>query len=607
MRRMQNVRLVRAAVALTTAAFAAACSGGGSQGNVLMPAGTSGTSGFAGVGNTVVKIYVPAGATAPSAIKTIAPAPTPPPVGAFPGTNPNAQASATPPVSTPVPAPGSQSLAINVSGPTAISQSLSVGPNSAGCTPAPGGSLCQLALSLPSGVYTGTIGSAAIAFTVSPGSNNTLNLTLGGVPAQIAVVPASLTSAQNSQGTIDLYGAGRHPLLVEMLDANQNVMVGGAGATFSLSQTGGSLSVVTQASAIAPNLFYVTPSSAASGSAILRAGTNYNGIGNPCLQPGAVCSSTTRVNVRQILAVANSAGNSVTLYVAGQSTPFATIQNGVTNPQTLVFDAAGGLFVANQPGSVTEYLPPYNQGPVTIVKGINHPQSLAVDSRGSLFVANGNGSNTVTIYSPPYTGGPAATITANVNDPVDLALDAAADLFVVNSAANTVAEYAPPYSGMPTTISRGLNTPNSVALDARGNLFVANLNSTPSSVVEFTPPFSEASAPVATITNGVNEQGSIALVSSNLFVPNQGANTVTEYAAPYTSSPTTIVGGQSQPVALAVDSSGNLYVANYGNNSVTEYAAPYASGSWGTISNGVSAPMALALSPATAGGPTLLP
>ncbi len=607
MHRTQNARLVRAAVALTTAAFAAACSGGGSQGNVLVPAGANGMTGLGGVGNTVVRVYVPAGAVAPTAIKTMSPVATPAPIGAVPGATSNAPAPPSPPVSTPVPVPGSQSLAINVSGPTTISQTFSVGPNSSGCTPAAGGSSCQLALSLPAGVYTGTIGSAEIAFTVSPGSNNALNLTLGGVPSQIAVVPASFTSAQNAQGTIDLYGAGKHPLLVEMLDAHQNVMVGGSGASFSLGQAGGSLAVATQPSSITPNVFYVTPSSAANGSAILRVTASYSGLGNPCLQSGAVCSGTARVDVRQIMAVANSAANSVTLYVAGQVSPFATIQNGVTNPQTLVFDAAGDLFVANQPGSVTEYVPPYNQGPVTIAGGINHPQSLAVDARGNLFVANGNGSNTVTVYSPPYGAGPAATISSNVNDPVGLALDSAADLFVLNSAANTIAEYAPPYAGPPTMISRGLSTPSSLAIDARGNLFVANLNSMPSSVVEYTPPFSESSVPVATITNGINEQGSIALVSSNLFVPNQGANTVTEYAAPYTGSPTTIVGGQSQPIALAVDSAGNLYVANYGNNTVTEYSAPYAPGSWGTISSGISAPTALALSPATAGGPTLLP
>jgi hypothetical protein len=485
---------------------------------------------------------------------------------------------------------------------------VSVGPNSSGCTQVSGGSTCQLALSLPAGTYAGTVGSSAIAFTVTPGSNNVLNLTLGGVPSQIVVVPASFTSATNVQGGIDLFGSGKHPFVVEQLDANQNIMVGSGGATFALNQAGGSLPLTVAQAPAGPNIFYVTAAAApGSSAAILRATVSYYNAANPCSQSGAVCSGTAKVDVRQILAVANSSANSVTLYVNGQVTPLASIANGIAAPQALVFDAAGDLFVANQSGTVTVYAPPYAQPPVTISNGVNHPQSLAVDARGDLFVANGNGSNTVTVYSPPYGGAPTVTISANVNDPVSLALDPNANLFVVNAAASTVTEYAPPYGIASTTLSRGLNTPSSLVLDARGNLFVANLNSTPNSVVEYAPPFSSTSLPVATITNGVNEQGSISVISANLFVPNQGANTVTEYSPPFTGAPTTIVGGQSQPVALAIDALGNLYVANYGNNTITEYAAPYAPGSWTTISSGVNTPLALALSPATAGAPALIP
>lgn len=577
-----------------------------------MPLGNTGAGAGAGSGNTVVRIYVPPGAQVVAPLKNALPSAAPPPpagLGAPPGQANNAPLPPTPPVTTPPPAPGSQTLAINVNGPAAISQNVSVGPNASGCAPSGGGSAtCQLTLSLPAGTYTGTVGGAAIAFTVAPGSNNSLNLTLGGVPSQLVVVPASPLAAQNPQGGIDLYGAGKHLVLIEMLDANQNVMVGG-GASFAMSQAGGSLPLtVAQASNIAPNFFYVTAGPSPSGSAaILRATANYGGPGNPCLLSGAACNGTTRLDVRQLIAVANSGGNSVTMYVNGQAAPVATVQNGVAVPQALAFDTAGDLFVANEPGSVTEYAPPYNQPPVATTAGINHPQSLALDAHGDLFVANGNGSNSVTVYAPPYGGAPSATISTGVDDPVSLALDSSADLFVVNSAANTVTEYAPPYSGAPVTISKGLNTPNSLALDARGNLFVANLNSTPNSVVEYAPPFSSASAPVATITSGVNEQGAIAVLASNLFVPNQGANTVTVYAAPFTNSPTTIVGGQSQPVALAVDSAGNLFVANYGNNTVTEYAPPYAPGAWTTIATGIVAPQALALAPATSGGPTIIP
>lgn len=599
----------RSTAAALVAALAAGCAGAGGQGSVLTPLGN--LSGGAGAGNTVVKIYVPPGSqvSAPSNRPPFVPSPPPAGTNAL-GNTPPPIAQPTPGVPTAAPPPGSQTLAINMNGPAAIAQTVSVGPASSGCSPAAGGgTTCQLSLTLPAGTYSGTIGNAAVAFSVAAAATNAVNLTLGGVPAQLAVMPASAMSAQNAQGGLDLYGAGKHPLLVEVLDANQNVMIGGNGASFSLNQAGGSLALgVSQASATAPNLFFVTPpSSPSAGTALLRATASYSGAGNPCSQAGAVCSGTARADVRQILGVANSGANSVTLYVNAASAPLATIANGVTSPQALIFDPAGDLFVANQTGTVTAYAPPYTQPPIAISVGVNRPQALALDARGDLFVANGNGSNTVTMYSPPYGGSPAATIAAGVDDPVSLAVDSGSNLFVVNAAGNTVTEYAPPYTQPPTTISKGLNTPSSLALDGRGNLFVANLNSTPSSVVEYSAPFSSASTPVATITNGVNEQGSIAVTSANLFVPNQGANTVTEYTAPYSGSPTTIVGGQSQPLALAIDALGNLYVANYGNNTVTVYAPPYAGGSWATLMSGVSAPLALALSPATTGGPALLP
>lgn len=608
---MKSHRTLAAALG---AVLLASCAGGG-QNAAMMPLG-GGTGGAAG--STIVRIYVPAGGqTAPQPGRLPTPAPVTPLVYGAAGGTP----TPAPPAPASPAAAGPQVLAINVSGPVTISQTVSVGPGASGCAPSLGGTTCQLSLNLPAGTYAGTIGayaqgafsagapagSAAVAFTVLPSASNTLNLTVGGVPAQLAIVPATFMSAANPQGAIDLYGAGRHPLAVELLDANQNVIVGGGAVGYALTQTGGALPLgISQGTA--PNLFYVSPGASGAGlSGLLRATATAPGGANPCVQTTA-CSGTARVEVRQVLGVANASANDVTLYAGGWNAPLTTIVNGIGAPQALAFDSAGDLFVANELGSVNVYAPPYAQAPTAISQGINHPQALALDARGDLFVANGNGSNTVTLYSQPYGGAPAATISAGVNDPVALALDPAGDLFVVNAAANSVTVYAPPYTGEPATISKGLSAPNSLALDAHGNLFVANVNATPNSVVEYSPPYSEQSAPVATITSGISEQGTIGLnAAANLFVPNQGANTVTEYVAPYTGEPVTIVGGQSQPVALAIDAGGNLYVANYGNSTVTQYAPPYAGGTWTTISNGIASPQALALSPATSAGPALLP
>lgn len=579
-----------------------------------------GASGPVPSGATVMKVHLPWAFPAPaptsgtrpglpSAVPFMPMVTAPPPATPPPTNSPNGYAASNP----------VQAMSISIVGAFAATQTIALTAGSSACSSTPSGSTCQLVFGLAPGTYTATatlFSSAnasplsalgppqAIGFTVSSAGGTTVNVAIGTVPASLSLAPANPFGAQNAVGGIDLYGAGKHQLLAEMLDANGNVILSPASVSYTIAPVGGQVPLtVVPSFSTPPNLFTVAYTGPASGTATgaLRVTAGITGPGtNACMQPGAVCSGTVNVDVKQVLAVANSSANTVTLYTNPQNPPVATVTNGLVDPQALVFDANGDLFVASQPSSVIEYVPPYTGPPNTIGVGVNHPQALALDARGDLFVANGNGSNTVTEYVAPYTGGPMTTIANDVSDPVSLGLDASNDLFVANSAANTVTLYTPPYNGMPTTIANGLNAPNSVAIDARGNLFVSNLNSTPNSVLEYVPPFSSGSAPSAWITNGINEQGAIAVNgSSNLFVPNQGANTVTAYGPPFTGAPTTIKGGQSQPVALAVDALGNLFVANYGNNTVTQYPPPYAGVSWITIANGVSSPQALALSPAT--------
>ena len=629
---MRRLRQWLGAICSLALLFGGCAGGGQSYSSVMPPGGGSGSNAGVPSGATLVRVHVPWAGSGPlpapgpfrnpsglgGAVFPVATPPAPNPVA-----SPSAPLGASPgPTAYPA-----QALTINLNGPTPVSQTIGLVPASPGCQGATGGgTVCQAALALSPGTYTATVATYSsavaspatltapaqtIAFTVVPNGNNVVNLSFMALPAGIDVVPGTPMSGENAQGVIDLYGAGKHQLVVELLDANQNVIVGGGIPSFTASQVGGALTLaVTQPADSTPNTVTVAPPAAYSaGTATLRLSPGLSGsTANPCLASGAVCTGSQNIDVKQLLAVANSSANTVTFYAGGQVSPVATIQNGITEPQGLVFDTAGDIFVANQLGTISEYAAPYSGLPTSIGTGVNHPQALAVDARGDLFVANGNGSNTVTEYSPPYTGAPTIAISNGVNDPVSLGLDATGNLFVVNQAADTVTAYAPPYNAAPTVISNGLNGPNSIAIDQHGNIFVANLNSTPNSVVEYSPPFSSASAPNSWITNGVNEQGAIGLgPSSNLFVPNQGANTVTEYAPPYGGSPTVITGGQNQPVAIAIDAVGLLFVANYGNNTVTEYPPPYGGASWTTIAAGVSNPQALALSPSTAAGNAILP
>lgn len=617
-------RSVRCLLLVVAALASSGCEGGGAQSGPLPGSGGLGPVGNAlgsgPSGATLIRVHMPWLLTTPSSSgggttgggTTVAPL--------LPGANPTPFATPLLPRlgATPSNTAQAQSVTLNISGPTALTQTIALTSGAAGCVNLASGAVCQAALPLLPGTYSAVVGTYAttsaapgsaigapqtIAFAVSYGASNVVNLALSGVPAQVDIVPGSPMSSENAQDGIDLYGAGKHLLVAQLLDANQNVLLGFGTPSINVVQIAGGLALsIVPPSPTSPNVFTASPPlTYTGGTATLRVSAGYPGQpANPCAQAGAACTGSVTVDVRQLLAVANASSNSVTLYAGGQNVPLVTIQSGVTNPQALVFDAAGDLFVASQPGSVTEYVAPYTAAPATIAIGVSHPQALALDARGNLFVANGSASNTVTEYAPPYAGAPIATISAGIDDPVSLGVDAAGNLFVANLAANTVTQYALPYGIAATTLSNGLNGPNSLAVDGRGDLFVSNLNSTPNSVVEFAPPFSSTSIPAATITSGVNEQGAIGLSpSASLFVPNQGANTVTAYGAPYAGAPTTISGGQSQPVALAIDAAANLYVANYGNNTVTVYPPPYAGASWITLSNGISNPQALALSPST--------
>ncbi len=248
------------------------------------------------------------------------------------------------------------------------------------------------------------------------------------------------------------------------------------------------------------------------------------------------------------------------------------------------------IFVANQgTNTVTEYTPPYTGTPTSISNGVVVPTALAMDSAGDLFVASRGAG--VTEYAPPYTGTP-TTIANGVNQPSAMVLDGAGDLFVANYAgytanAGAVTEYAPPYTGTPTTITTGVSQPRALTLDAAGDLFVANGYT--NTVTEYAAPYTGTPT---TISTGVKLPIGLTLdASGRLFVANLLA-TVTENGPPYTGTPTTISSGVSVPIAVTLDGSGNLFVVNQGNNKVTEYAPPYTGSPTTTISNNVNGPSA---------------
>ena len=124
-----------------------------------------------------------------------------------------------------------------------------------------------------------------------------------------------------------------------------------------------------------------------------------------------------------------------------------------------------------------------------------------------------------------------------------------------------MSRFAPGSTTASATYSAGLSDPEALAFDSSGNLYVANNGN--NTVIKFAPGSTTASA---TYSAGLSEPEALAFDSSgNLYVANFGNATVSKFAPGSTTASATYSAGLSEPEALAFDSSGNLYVANMAN------------------------------------------
>ena len=118
-----------------------------------------------------------------------------------------------------------------------------------------------------------------------------------GVPAQVDIVPGSSMSAENAQDGIDLYGAGKHLLVAQLLDANQNIILGRPRRAINVVQNAGgtlALSIVPREPTSTQRLHRdPTVVTYAGGTATLRVNACFPGQpANPCAQAGVDCTGS---------------------------------------------------------------------------------------------------------------------------------------------------------------------------------------------------------------------------------------------------------------------------------------------------------------------------
>jgi hypothetical protein len=210
---------------------------------------------------------------------------------------------------------------------------------------------------------------------------------------------------------------------------------------------------------------------------------------------------------------------------------FATI----SNPETMVFDSSGNLFVSNRKaGSIKKITP---LGVKTTFATDLDVDGMAVDAFGNLFVSrptkNSNASDGVILKFTP--DGKSSVFASNVSHPKGLAFDSLGNLYLAYPDRDSILKFTP--DGKRTTFASGLAQPHRLTFDA-GNLFVADPAA--NSIFEISP--SGVVSIFALSTSTVNRVNDLAFDSSgDLFItfgdsvveiPANGAGSITIAAVP---------------------------------------------------------------------------
>jgi sugar lactone lactonase YvrE len=192
-------------------------------------------------------------------------------------------------------------------------------------------------------------------------------------------------------------------------------------------------------------------------------------------------------------------GPSVSVYQRNSTSLLRQITRGLTNPDAMVLDGHGNVFVANAAASSSSSssggdVEVYKSGTTRrireITEGIAGPRALGTDGSGNLYVLNdgaggsssssSNSGASVTVYGGKAYHELPLQITAGLSAPSAMAVDANGDVFVANagggssSSSGNVEEYAAGSSTPTATITDGVNAPRALALDGAGNLYVLN-------------------------------------------------------------------------------------------------------------------------------------
>jgi hypothetical protein len=308
-----------------------------------------------------------------------------------------------------------------------------------------------------------------------------------------------------------------------------------------------------------------------------------------CTEPHAVCSTTIHIASHPQSLVLLEQPN-VLLYAPG----FGSTSNVAagTNPFSAGFDANADLFVgsAAPSASVIESSAPYSSAVATMTDGVHIPLYLQVDASGNVWTSELT-AQTLVEYARPFTqyggGGSPGTTHALGYASGPFTVDASGNVLIVHPGSG-VDIFAPPY----TTLSAldGNAGDNGVALDAAGNLWITACNSCAAGgsdgVTEYLAPdftTTDASYNFGTynpIPPVVDAAGDVFTAGCSVCTYPE-THVLTIMSPPYSNSVQIPFPLGYGALALAVDGAGDVFVQT-GNSidaPIEEFAPPYSAAS----------------------------
>jgi len=308
----------------------------------------------------------------------------------------------------------------------------------------------------------------------------------------------------------------------------------------------------------------------------------------------------------------NSASGSAVLTGVGQGAmgnvdpgALTAYTKGLTTPASVVADAAGDVFVADNGASKVFEFPAGSTStttPTPVGSGFVKPYALAFDANGDLFVADNGVLDVVEIANTGTTGafvaGTQSTVVSStmtfdgaaLKNAEALAVGPNGTLFISDTGNSRVVSYnlLNGQGGVTlATSANGLSGPSGLAVDSSGDLYVADSNNDLIDIISSAGVVSTVTPPNVTKAVGVAVDASGSLIvadgsSSNIVrIPNLSGTLTTSKAG-------TIETVSPQTSSLWMDPFGDLYVASAGGASANVIQRTAGAINLGTVADGAN-------------------